>query len=138
MQPESHRMIVSDLLEGGTPVRFQAGGPSMSPTIRDGEAVSVRPVRPGDLRPGALLLFRQHNRLALHRLVKKQDGLFFCGDAALSGLERAVPEEVLGTAVAVHRAGAAIELNTVRQRRAGMLRYRLRPLRRLLIHMLKR
>jgi signal peptidase I len=61
--------IVS-LLEQDTPATFRASGPSMNPTIRDGEPVRVRPFQAGDLRPGALLLYRKNRRLVLHRLIR--------------------------------------------------------------------
>lgn len=137
---ESNQTVIAGLLEKNTPACFRAGGPSMSPTIRNGETVSVRPVAPNDLRPGAVLLYRKNGRLVLHRLVRKKTDLFFCGDAALNGLECVAPADILGTATAVQREGRTVALNTPINRLAGIIRYRLRPLRRLfgkMIEMLK-
>jgi hypothetical protein len=123
------------LLRQNTPVCFRAGGVSMNPVIRDGEPVQVRPVRPQDLRPGAVLLYLKNKRPVLHRLIHRDAGtgtLFFIGDAALSGEERIAEKDLLGTATSLQRAGRTIPLDTPGARLRGMLRYRLRPLRRLI------
>ena len=134
---QSNQALVSRLLEQDTPVGFRAGGPSMTPTLRDGDRVRVRPLASGDLRRGAICLYRKNGRLVLHRLVRKNEMLFFCGDAALEGLEAVDSGDVLGIATMVERAGKSVALDTPFARRRGLLRYRLRPLRRRLIQTLK-
>jgi signal peptidase I len=58
---------------------------SMQPTLQPGDVVVARPVRPGQLRPGQVLLVAdpdRPNRLRLHRLVRFDDGsLVLRGDA---------------------------------------------------------
>jgi len=61
--------LARELLAGGSGIRFQARGASMSPAIRDGEIVHVRPAVPRDLRRGDLVLIKVEGRLCLHRLV---------------------------------------------------------------------
>ena len=65
------KTIIEQLLERRTPATFRAGGPSMNPTIRDGESVRIRPLRAGDPLPGAVALYRKHDRLILHRLLRR-------------------------------------------------------------------
>ena len=124
VETQSNQTVITGLPKQNTPVCFKAGGPSMTPTIRDGDSVRIRPLAPGDLRPGAILLYRKNNRLVLHRLVRKSEALLFCGDAALDGLEAVDSDDVLGVAVSVDNTA----LDSPAQRFRGMLRYRLRPL----------
>ncbi len=131
---DSEKLIFS-LLTQNTPVSFTAGGPSMTPTIRDGELVQIRAIRPGDLRPGAIVLGRHKGRPILHRLVRidsRTKELLLAGDASLRGADRAAAADIAGIATAVRRNGRLMPLDTRAQRAAGMLRYRLRPLRRLI------
>lgn len=123
------------LLAQNTPVSFTAGGPSMNPTIRDGELVQIRPVQPKDLLRGAILLYRKHDQLILHRLIRINPGngeLLITGDSALEGLDRVRSEDILGIATAVQRAGQSIALNSPTSRLRGRFRYFQRPLRRLI------
>jgi len=132
---ETHPNIAISLLEQNTPVCFNAGGPSMVPTLRDGEPVQVHPIQPEALREGAILLYRKHGRLILHRLIRrnrKSNELLLVGDAALRGQDRVSAEEIIGVATAVQRRGRSLPLNTKTARLRGMLRYGARPLRRLI------
>lgn len=127
--------IILDLLRQHTPVRFQANGPSMTPTIRGGEQVLVRPLESSELRPGAILLYRKNNRLVLHRLIKndrRTGSLCFTGDAALDGDEAVDFSDVIGIAESVSRDGRDIPLNSACARIKGRIRYALRPMRKLL------
>ena len=128
--------ILLALLSQNTPVCFKAGGSSMMPTLRDGETVQVRPLRPGDLRCGAILLYQKTGDTpVLHRLVRtrsKSGSLLFTGDATLQGDDWVNPTNLLGIATGVQRAERTLSLDTRRQRMLGMLRYHVRPLRRLI------
>ncbi len=106
----------------------------MSPTILDGETVRIRPLRPADLRRGAILLYRKNGQPVLHRLLRKNaktGALFFSGDAALHGQDRVDARDLAGIATAVQREGCTLPLNTPAHRLRGSLRYHLRPLRRI-------
>ncbi len=124
--------IIRALMSQNTPVCFQAGGPSMHPVIRDGELVRVRPVRPRDFRPGAVLLYTTAGRLVLHRLVGCRKGeavCFLAADAAVRGVERVSAADILGVAEWVRRGDREIRLNARRARWYGWGRFVLRPLR---------
>ena len=55
------KTIIEQLLERRTPATFRAGGPSMNPTIRDGESVRIRPLR----EPGSSVDSSTHRLLQL-------------------------------------------------------------------------
>jgi hypothetical protein len=83
----------------------------MSPTILDGDAVTVEPVVPAQLRRGDVVLARRGGAVVAHRLVarrRKPDGeldLLLRGDAA-DGDDAPVPAgNVVGRVVEVDRAG---------------------------------
>jgi hypothetical protein len=124
------------LLEKNTPVCFKAGGPSMTPSLRDGETVQVRPIRPRDIRCGTLFLYQAHGRLVLHRMIRcnrKAGYAWMTGDAALSGTEKIPLTALAGTAQWVLRDGKKLRLDNRYARWLGLARFALRPLRRLVL-----
>jgi hypothetical protein len=121
------------LLTDGAAVTFQAGGPSMTPTIRDGDLVEIAPVKPADIQVGHILLFEQHGRLLLHRCVRicRQNSAFIVvADAALTGTDTIPADCVLGVALQQMRTTKRTHLATPVARIKGRCRYALRPLRR--------
>lgn len=125
--------IIAALLRQRTAVSFRAGGPSMNPTIRDGELVTIQPRPPGRILQGSVVLYGVCERLALHRIVtgeKRTGRVFAVGDAAVDGGDWIPAADVIGIAASVRRDGRCRRLGTRRARWAGMLRYALRPLRR--------
>ncbi len=127
---------VVELLQQGDPVCFTAAGNSMHPLIPSGSAVTVRPFRATDAKPGAILLFRHGRRLVLHRLVRIDPGdrtARFCGDMNHQGHETVALTAILGTAVSAVRPDGTdrvLQLQTRPVRWAGLLRHHARPLRR--------
>ncbi|MFZ0956220.1 MAG: S24 family peptidase, partial [Candidatus Sulfotelmatobacter sp.] len=117
--------LARELLAGGSGIRFQARGASMSPAIRDGEIVHVRPAVTGDLRNGDLVLIKVEGRLCLHRLVvadAERDVFITRGDCGLQDDPAVSGEEVLGVAeakeVRVGRGMVRAKLKGVRGRMA--------------------
>jgi uncharacterized repeat protein (TIGR01451 family) len=113
--------LARELLAAGSGIRFQARGASMSPAIRDGEIVHVKPEVPGDLRRGDIVLINVEGRLCLHRLVVadvKRDVFITRGDCGLQDDPAVSGEEVLGVA----------EVKEVRVGR-GMIRAKLKGVR---------
>ena len=128
------RSIVTALLTQHTPVTFAPRGPSMTPLIRDGDSVAVRPVTLDSIRAGHILLYQRHNRLILHRMIRrnrKTGGYLLAADAALSGADHIDGTVILGVATRVTRAGRTRRLDITRARLAGLTRYYTRPIRRL-------
>jgi len=128
--------ILTSLLAQQTPVTFQACGPSMNPTIHDGECVRIVPASARVLRAGDLMLYAIHGRMAVHRLIHRHprsDRWLVAADAALHGGDWVAATDLLGVAESVIRGGHEVRLNTRRARWTGLLRFYLRPLRRLAV-----
>jgi uncharacterized repeat protein (TIGR01451 family) len=92
-----------DLLQAGLRVRFQARGASMSPTIRDGEMVYVRPASESHLRRGDIVLVKSGYGFRLHRLVHadpRRDVFTTRGDCGLQDDPAVQRDQILGVAVA--------------------------------------
>ena len=108
-----------DLLSEGNGIRFQARGASMSPTIRDGEIVHVRPVAVASLREGDIVLVRSPRQFRLHRLIMadaERNVFITRGDCGLEDDPAVCGAEILGAAVTKEvRVGRKI----VRARLAG-------------------
>jgi hypothetical protein len=138
--PDSQQIIES-LLRQQTPVAFHAHGPSMHPTIRDGECIRVLPRSIAPLNTGCVILYRIHGRMAAHRAIqrnKRMDQWLVAADAALLGGDWIPAADILGVAESVVRNGREVPLDTRRARWAGLLRYHTRPLQRLGFRLLGR
>jgi hypothetical protein len=115
--------VSTELLRRGYGVRFCAEGASMHRTIRTGEAITVEPVSPADLKSGDIALYHSGRGATAHRVVRiererGQAPVFVMrGDAASSADEPVEAQQILGKVVAVERRGRSIDLNT---RRAKM------------------
>lgn len=127
------REIVAALLHQRTGISFRAGGPSMNPTIRDGDVVAVQPAHANAIRRGSVVLYENHGRLVLHRCLyrdRQTHRMFAVGDAAVQGGDWIPAADVLGAAESARRGNRIRRLDTRRARWAGLLRFALRPLRR--------
>jgi hypothetical protein len=135
IQPDPSRATiwVTKLLATGEPVCFTAHGPSMNPVIPDGTTVLVVPVVGNPIRPGCVLLYRQHGRLILHRCIRqdRERRCWMTGDAGLRGGEWIASDAILGIAESMETAGHTRQLNSLVARSAGRLHYYTRPWRRL-------
>ena len=61
--------IITDLLQNGHLVRFQAPGHSMFPTIMANETVLVEPIAPLAVQRGDIILYRCNGNLIAHRVM---------------------------------------------------------------------
>jgi signal peptidase I len=88
----------------------------MHPTIRDGERVTIEPVRAEMVRRGDILLYSRRERVIAHRVVnvRKASGanvVFTLRGDSLSACDAPVrAEQVLGRVVTVERKGREINL----------------------------
>lgn len=121
--------VSSDLLRLGYGIRFCPAGQSMTPTIRDGEAVTVEPVRAQEVRRGDILLYRAKSGLIAHRVVRiereRRAGerrYILRGDASVTCDCPVRAEQILGRVITVERDGRAIKLAG----RSAMLRRKVR------------
>lgn len=137
--------LMQDVLSRGVPFRFRARGWSMAPFLRDGDVVTVSPLR--GVRPGvgAVVAFVQPNArvLVVHRVLARRGAVYVIrGDGVSASESEVVPlENLLGRVTRVARNGRPVRFGLGAERRviawlsrAGVLsplRSRLRPLLRL-------
>jgi hypothetical protein len=62
--------LITDLLQEGHKVSFDAPGHSMFPTIMANETIMVEPIDPAAVKQGDIILYRSNNHLIAHRVVK--------------------------------------------------------------------
>ena len=120
--------VVMDLLRCGHSVRFRAKGSSMHPTIREGEAITVAPVRPAAIRRGDVILYRSARGVIAHRVAGVERGpagapVFVPrGDASATCDEPVSESAVLGAVVSVERGGRALDPAALRARALAAVR----------------
>ena len=93
----------TECLQGGLRIRFQTRGASMSPAIRDGETVYVKPASENNLRSGDIVLVKGDHGFRLHRLIRADvsgDVFITRGDCGLQDDPPARRSQILGVAVA--------------------------------------
>lgn len=119
--------LSADLLGQGYPVRFHPRGESMHPTIKDGETLTVEPVKPVDVKRGDIILYKSgvrggvtaHRVVRVNRSISDIKSFLLRGDASETCDSPVAPEQVLGKVVSVERDGRQIDLAG---RRARLLR----------------
>jgi signal peptidase I len=128
--------VAAELLVRGHSARFRAPGCSMSPAILDGEAITVEPVRPPEVRMDDIVLYRAERRVIAHRVVgidseSEAAPIFILrGDAAGSPEERVESRQILGRVSAVERKGWGARLLHTARLGAGRLKGRMDSYRR--------
>ncbi|MGD0567241.1 MAG: C25 family cysteine peptidase [Candidatus Sulfotelmatobacter sp.] len=104
-RPESKQFESFSLhcLQAGLRVRFQARGASMSPAIRDGEMVYVKPASQARLRRGDIVLVKSDYGFRLHRLVRadsRRNVFITRGDCGQQNDPAVRHDQIIGVAVA--------------------------------------
>ena len=106
--------LTTELLSQGATVRFRPSGRSMYPSIREGELITVEPVRASHVKSADIVLYRSERGLIAHRVVEiaSRDTLIFRlrGDASLSCDEPVEAHRILGRVVGVQRNGRSVAL----------------------------
>ena len=119
--------VATELLSQGRRVRFRAPGCSMSPAILHGDAITVEPVRPPEVRTDDIVLYRIERRVIAHRVVGIQSEseaapvFTLCGDAAGSAEERVESRQILGRVSTVERKSWSARLLHTARLGAGRL-----------------
>lgn len=116
-----------DLLRAGISVRFRARGVSMSPLVRDGDIVLVRPTGAREVRVGDVVILRaEPEHLIVHRIVRRHlraEGTV----VTVQGDQVSVPDgvfpaaQLLGRVVEIERDGRQIEVGRPMMRVLGRL-----------------
>lgn len=113
--------LIKEFLVLGHAVRFRAKGTSMIPTIRDGEFITVCPVKPSDIRLHDIILYQSNTSLTAHRVIRQQRAtpnvVFITrGDASGSCDSPVESDQVFGKVICVDRNGRSIRLDSRRSR----------------------
>lgn len=89
----------------------------MYPTIRDGEAVTVEPLKAHEARCGDILLYRRESGVIAHRVVRLAGAvddetrvLILRGDSLATCDAPVRAEQVLGRVISVERKGRKVNL----------------------------
>ena len=132
--PEAIRQIFIDLLREGHVIRSLAVGESMSPCIKKGDILVVKPISFEEAGIGEIVAYRKdesHSLLTTHRVVQEgKDGdqryLITKGDRNVyRDLPLVSPQDVLGKVVGIERNGQVISLESPFYRIRGYLMARL-------------
>jgi len=110
--------LTTELLSQGATVRFRPSGRSMYPSIREGELITVEPVRASDVKLADIVLYRSQRGPIAHRVVGTSPAqssvlsphYFLRGDASLSCDQPVEAHQILGRVVGVERDGRSIQL----------------------------
>jgi len=126
--PEAIRQLFIDLLREGHVIRSWAMGESMSPCIRKGDLLVVKPIALQEAGLGEIVAFRRdesHSVLTTHRVVARgKHYLITQGDRNIYRDLPLSPQDVLGKVVGIERTGRRISLETPLYRLRGYLRAR--------------
>ncbi|MBN1621406.1 MAG: hypothetical protein JW871_02310 [Endomicrobiales bacterium] len=77
-------------------------GGSMRPTIKSEQFVCVEKVSPDDIKEGDMILYRADGKQFIHRVEKKENGVFrIVDDAGTIGMEQILQEEIIGRVISV-------------------------------------
>jgi hypothetical protein len=118
-----------DLLQAGIAVRFTATGPSMAPTIRDGDVITVAPLQSREIADGEVVLYRNARGLTAHTVTGRINAPAeaFCvrGASSGSGAEAVARAQILGRLTTVERTPAS--RRTVRLLRLAAVLATFRP-----------
>lgn len=103
--------VIIELLEAvhekGASFRFQARGYSMTPAIRDGDIITVAPLKNIKIGRGDVLAFRHPSRphMLVHRVLRKKSRYFIKGDNTPEADGWIPAENILGIVTRVERQG---------------------------------
>ena len=132
-QAEAMRQLFVNLLREGHVIRSLAVGESMSPCIKKGDRLTVKPIALDEAGTGEIVAFRKnesHSVLTTHRVIHKgtdcgQGYLITKGDSNVYRDFPLVPEDVLGKVVSIDKNGRVTSLETPFYRLLGYLKARL-------------
>ena len=106
-----------EILKRGDSIRFKAHGSSMLPLIRDGDILTIKPIKIWDLKPGDVVFYQTAGeKCVVHRVItidirNDQHIVVFKGDSSPGSLEEVEEEQLLGRVVQLHRRGKSINPN---------------------------
>ncbi len=97
----------------------------MRPFIKDGDMLSIKPLKATEVQIGDVILFWQGGRILVHRVVKRhiENGVMLIakGDSHLRPDGPVHPDQLLGKVTSVEREGKRISLDKGVPKLAGAL-----------------
>ena len=126
---------IEDILLPGITVRIHPTGNSMRPLIHAGrDTVCLIKADPDKLAVGDLVLYRrEYGALILHRIISRKKGsLYLSGDNNFEIEGPLAPEQIIGVATEITRAGKKIKTTDLLYRLYVLIWPGSRPLRRFL------
>ena len=102
--------LIAAVHEKGVPFRFQARGYSMTPSIRDGDVITISPLGTIMPRRGDVVAFRHPDRpqMLVHRVLHAREKKYYIkGDNSPEGDGWVAAENILGLITHVERRGKA-------------------------------
>lgn len=108
LSPEVLLSLMEAILGRDLPFRFRAGGFSMLPFIRDGDIITVSPMKTGYISTGDVVAarFASKNKVLVHRVVKITDNSFLLrGDNCLKNDGIVSCPNILGKVTKIERRG---------------------------------
>ena len=104
--------LMTSVLAKDSAFRFRAKGWSMSPFVKDGDVITVSPLRGREPRTGEIVAFLhpKSGRAAVHRVVRTASGTFFLrGDNSADAEGPVSGERILGVITEVVRDGKRVK-----------------------------
>lgn len=104
--------LLSSVLAKGKAFRFRAKGGSMSPFVKEGDVITVSPLRGRQPRTGEIVAFLHptSGRVAVHRVVRASPGAFLLrGDNSHDAEGPLAGERILGVVTEVVRGGKRVK-----------------------------
>jgi signal peptidase I len=114
MIPEAHLQsaccdLIADVARSQGKVHLKVAGASMVPALWPGDVVTVRRCEPGELRAGSIIVFRQNQRLVVHRLMHWREGCVVTRGDSHPCLDRPTPGgDVIGRVESIERDGREV------------------------------
>ncbi len=121
--------LIAEVARNQGQVQLKVAGASMVPALWPGDLVTVRRCDPSELQPGSIVVFRQNERLVVHRLLRWVDSTRWVGgcivargDARPRCDEPVRASEVIGRVEGILRNGRRVsERLSFRQRVVGLV-----------------
>jgi signal peptidase len=114
MVPEAHLQsaccdLIADVARSQGKVHLKVAGVSMVPALWPGDLLTVRRCEPEELQAGSIIVFRQNQRLVVHRLMHWEDGRVVARGDAHFCLDRPAPaSDVIGRVESIERDGRTV------------------------------
>lgn len=110
--------VISLLLQKGETVQMRLYGYCMTPFVRNGDLVTIAPVRVENLRCGDIVVYKNGDKFKIHRFlrfrtIQGSTCIITKGDRAVTVDPPVSSELILGKLVSVHRKASVVDFNSL-------------------------